>query len=125
MRVNQLRAFHVSFDKEEYLPYQVMNGMPPGFVTEININVTKEGAAMITFIGHYFDPLDLEVGDPDPDTNEVDVKPKRKAFRIEQRVDSLAEGPNDPVMQFLGKLNLMRQDELSMERFMSEENPVG
>jgi hypothetical protein len=119
VRINQIRAFHIQFDEDEYLVYQVREGIPPGYATKIDISVTGAGAAKIVFSGHYFDFFDLEM-DGDGGT-----RPKRKTFRVEQMASDLTGGPEDPVMQFIGKLNLMRQDEMTLAQFMAEEDPVG
>lgn len=125
MRVRQLRAFNITFDSGEEMVYTIRTGMPPGMVNCIDIVPTKAGALIITFKGFYFDPFDVEI-DPDLPYGDINkVRPKKKTFGVTVDVSQLEMGPEDPVMQFLGKLNAMRQDDMTLAAFMAEEDPVG
>lgn len=122
MRINQLRHYDIFLESDEELVYEQRKGYPPVMIQQIKIWPTKTGALMIRFDGYFYDPFDVTVTEAE---GEIAVDPKRKDFAVECDIAALKLPPEDPVMQFLGKLNVMRQDEMSMDQFMKEESPVG
>jgi hypothetical protein len=115
MRIIQTRTFEFLFSKEDDVvidhgPIRVtLDKMRIWPVVELN-GADRLTRLKVTFFGHYNDPLDGNA---------------RKDVVTNDYADELKLKDDDPINEFLGRLDFIRIDDLSIDAFMAEKSPVG